>query len=297
MREILARLSDPDALPIVGLLVLFPLMILAFLFLGAREDRRLERGLPGPDAGLPPKVPAWPHLLKRELAAALGVAVLLLVWSILADAPLQAKADPTVMPNPAKAPWYFLGLQELLVYFDPWIAGVVLPLVITLGLASIPYLDPNPSCGGRYTLKRRPLALSLFLFGFALWCALIAVGTFCRGPGWAWFWPWEKWNDSRAALMTPLRPLPEVLGLPPGLPSFAGGLVLLALWFLFVGFALRAVLRRLDPAGRNPLGRGRFLFLVFLSGTMLGVAVKILLHLLLDINYIVVVPWIPRANL
>ena len=297
MREILARLSDPDALPIVGLLALFPLMILAFLFLGAREDRRAEKGLPHPEAALPPKVPTWPHLLKRELAAALAVTILLLVWSILVDAPLQAKADPTVMPNPAKAPWYFLGLQELLVYFDPWIAGVALPILITLGLAAIPYLDPNPSFGGRYTLKKRPLAFSLFLFGFSLWSLLIAVGTFCRGPGWAWFWPWEKWDPNRAALMTPLKPLPQVLGLPAGLPSFAGGLVLLALWFLLVALAARALLRKLDPAGRNPMGRGRFLVFVFLAGTMLGVAVKILLHLLLDVNYILVVPWIPRGNI
>ena len=214
MREFLARLSDPDSLPILGLIVLFPLMTLAFLLMGARRDQRRREGIPSPESGLPPKVPTWPHLLKRELVAALAVSILLLVWSILVDAPLQAKADPTVMPNPAKAPWYFLGLQEVLVYFDPWIAGVALPLLITLGLASIPYLDPNPAGNGRYTLRERPLAVSLFLSGFTMWCALIAVGTFCRGPGWAWFWPWEKWDPNRAALTTPLRPLPEILGLP-----------------------------------------------------------------------------------
>ncbi len=297
MREILARLSNPDALPILGLLLLFPLMVTACLFLGAREDRRRKDGSPSTEKGLPPKVPTWPHLLKRELAAALAVSILLLAWSLLVDAPLQAKADPAVMPNPAKAPWYFLGLQEILVYFDPWIAGVALPLLITFGLASIPYLDPNPGGNGRYTLRERPLALTLFLSGFTLWCLLIAVGTFCRGPGWAWFWPWEKWDPNRAALMTPLRPLPEVLGLPEGLPSFLGGLFLLASWYLLVGLAARAILKKLDPAGWKAFGRGRFLLFVFLAGTMLGVVAKILLHLLADINYILVVPWIPRANI
>ncbi len=297
MHEILVRLSDPDTLPILGLVILFPLAVLAFLLLGARQDRLPRDGPHSPPGEGPSRVPTWPHLLKRELAAALAVTILLLCWSLLVNAPLQEKADPAVMPNPAKAPWYFLGLQEILVYFDPWIAGVVLPLLITLGLASIPYLDPNPAGNGRYTLRERPLALTLFLFGFALWCGLIAVGTFCRGPGWAWFWPWEKWDPNRAALTTPLRPLPEVLGIPPGIPSFLAGLALLLLWYTLVGISSRAVLRRSDPRGWKSMGRGRFLLFVFLAGTMLGVVVKILLHLLLKVNYILVVPWIPRANI
>jgi hypothetical protein len=90
-----------------------------------------------------------------------------------------------------------VGLQELLVYFDPWIAGVVLPNMIILGLMAIPYIDTNPRGIGYYSLKERPLANSLFLFGNALWFILIFIGYYCRGPNWAWYWPWENWLEHK----------------------------------------------------------------------------------------------------
>src|SRR5712691_10599755 len=131
------------------------------------------------------KLDVWPHLVKREYIGAVGTVLFILVWSILMNAPLEAIANPNVTTNPSKAPWYFVGLQELLVYFDPWIAGVLLPGLIIVGLIAVPYIDRNPRGNGYYTLKQRPLAISLYMFGFVImWVVLIVVGTFLRGPNW-----------------------------------------------------------------------------------------------------------------
>ena len=100
--------------------------------------------------------------------------------------------------NPAKAPWYFLGLQEMLVYFDPWMAGVIMPTLIIVGLMVIPYIDANPLGNGYYTYKQRKFAIWTFLFGFiGLWVLMIVIGTFIRGPGWMWFWPGQTWDAQR----------------------------------------------------------------------------------------------------
>ena len=102
-------------------------------------------------------------------------------------------------PNPSKAPWYFLGLQEMLVYFDPWMAGVVLPSLIVVGLMAIPYIDFNKQGNGYYTIKQRKFAYIIFQFGFLeMWVTLIVLGTFLRGP--------------ELELLRPLR----VLGRPQG---------------------------------------------------------------------------------
>ncbi len=139
------------------------------------------------------KVHVWPYLTRIEFLALLLVMIVMLVWSITLNAPLEEPANPTMTPNPSKAPWYFLGLQEMLVYFDPWMAGVVLPSLIIVGLMVIPYIDVNPLGNGYYTFRERAFAISVFLFGFlVLWVSLISLGTFMRGPGWNLFWPWEK---------------------------------------------------------------------------------------------------------
>ncbi|MBL0350028.1 MAG: cytochrome bc complex cytochrome b subunit [Elusimicrobia bacterium] len=153
-----------------------------------------------PLAGDPPekKMEVWPNLVVREYLGAILMLIFLVGWSVLQNAPLEELANPTVTPNPSKAPWYFLGLQELLVYFDPWLAGVKLPGVIALGLIAIPYLDPDPKTGvGYYSIKERPFANTVFLFGVGLWFVLIAIGTFMRGPNWAWYWPWESWASHK----------------------------------------------------------------------------------------------------
>jgi quinol-cytochrome oxidoreductase complex cytochrome b subunit len=150
-----------------------------------------------PLAGDPPekKLETWPHLVVREYIGAVLMLIVLIAWSVLQNAPLEELANPTVTPNPSKAPWYFLGLQELLVYFDPWLAGVVIPNIIIVGLMAIPYIDPDHKTGlGFYSLKERPFANSVFLGGIFFWFILIAIGVWLRGPNWAWYWPWESWE-------------------------------------------------------------------------------------------------------
>ena len=149
------------------------------------------------------ELPTWPYLIRKEFLAAIICTIILIVWSILLDSPLEELSDPTMTPNPAKAPWYFLGLQEMLVYFDPWIAGVVFPMIIIIGLMAIPFVDFNPKGNGYYTFKERKFAMLTFCFGFhILWILLIIVGVFMRGPGWLWFWPWQEWDPHRIAAET-----------------------------------------------------------------------------------------------
>jgi hypothetical protein len=123
------------------------------------------------------------------------VLVVLNVVSLTFNAPLEEIADAARTPNPAKAPWYFLGLQEMLVYYDPWMAGVVLPSVILGGLMAIPYIDFNQKGNGYYCFQDRSFAINTFLFGFLpLWVAMIILGTFIRGPNWNMFGPYEYWD-------------------------------------------------------------------------------------------------------
>src|SRR5574337_2043583 len=139
---------------------------------------------------VPDRVHVWPYLVRNEFICSIIVMVILTVWSIMIDAPLEESANPTQTPNPSKAPWYFLGLQEMLVYFDPWFAGVVMPTLIIVGLMVIPYIDTNPLGQGYYTWKQRKCSIATFLFGFIfLWVLMICIGTFIRGPGYMWFWP------------------------------------------------------------------------------------------------------------
>ena len=116
------------------------------------------------------KIHTWPHLVRGEFLMALFVVVVLTLWSITIDAPLEEPANPTRTPNPSKAPWYFLGLQEMLVYFDPWNAGVVLPSLIIVGLMVIPFIDINPKGNGYYCFKDRKYEILTFFLGFhVLW--------------------------------------------------------------------------------------------------------------------------------
>ena len=172
------------------------------------------------------KVDVWPHLVSRELLAALLMTVILFVWSILMNAPLEGVANLNVTPNPSKAPWYFVGLQELLVYFDPWIAGVVLPTLIVVGLMAIPYVDLNPQGVGRWpkigwkrlgpiampSPKERAFAVNVFMLGTIMWFVLIFIGAYDRGPNWEWYWPWETWSHRRMTKLT-LKNIPNLWGL------------------------------------------------------------------------------------
>jgi quinol-cytochrome oxidoreductase complex cytochrome b subunit len=133
---------------------------------------------------------AWPHLLYRELLVALGVLVALHIVSLVFMAPLEEIADPTRTPNPAKAPWYFLGLQEL-VHYSALAGGVILPTVLVLMLLILPYVDRNSAGAGRWFAPERRVANTVFTALAVVSVGLTIIGTFFRGPNWAWVWPWR----------------------------------------------------------------------------------------------------------
>ena len=191
--------TKPDNIPIV--LVLGSLAF--FTWLSFRKavinDQRIQAGQPPVEAAEKSrKVLVWPDLVYTELIAMVVVVVVLILWSILIKAPIEEPANLARTPNPSKAPWYFLGLQELLVYFDPWLAGVLVPALIIVGLIVIPYVDRNPKGNGYYTLAERKGAIFVFLFGFLiLWTLGCFIGTFLRGPGWNFFGIYEPWDVNK----------------------------------------------------------------------------------------------------
>ncbi len=130
---------------------------------------------------------AWPHLLIRHQVVALAVIALVLALGIAFEAPLRELANPNVTPEPSKAPWYFVGLQELLAHFDPLVAGVLAPAVLVGALLLLPYVDRNPS---RRPEDRR-VALVLFWTIFLALVVLTVIGALFRGPGWGFVLPWE----------------------------------------------------------------------------------------------------------
>src|SRR6516165_11338411 len=133
------------------------------------------------------RVMTYPEVFFRVAVAIEALAIVLVVIALIWNAPLESLADPTHTPNPAKAPWYFLGLQELLHYFPPVVAGVLLPGFVLVGLALLPYVDRNPS----RAFEDRKLSITLFTM-FALFFAVtVLAGSFFRGSGWQWIWPWQ----------------------------------------------------------------------------------------------------------
>lgn len=161
------------------------------------DDKRLLGVVPGKPAVGDRKVLAdddpvmvWPHLLVRHAVAALAVLLVVLVVSLLFDAPLKEIANPTNTPNPEKAPWYFAALQELLAHFHPLVAGVLVPTAIIAGLVALPYMDRNPSLRP----GARRVARATFTAFLVIWIALTLIGFAFRGENWAWVWPWEEWH-------------------------------------------------------------------------------------------------------
>jgi menaquinol-cytochrome c reductase cytochrome b/c subunit len=135
-------------------------------------------------------VMVWPHLLVRHAVAAMSVLLMVLVISVFFDAPLRSVANPTVTPNPEKAPWYFAALQELLSHFHPLIAGVLIPGGIIAGLIALPYIDTSPHTRAR----NRKVAVVTFTIFMVIWIVLTIIGFAFRGPNWGWVWPWNEWH-------------------------------------------------------------------------------------------------------
>jgi len=291
--------TKPDNVPIV--MMMFSVGF--FLWLAFRQaavnDQNMEEGKPLIEAGSDDKVLVWPDLVYIELIALVLCTALLTVWAIVLRAPLEQPADPNVAPNPAKAPWYFLGLQEMLVYFDPWLAGVLLPGLIIVGLIAIPYMDKNPKGNGYYTFKERPFAISTFLIGFViLWVVLIIFGTFLRGPNWNFFGPYEYWDLHRPAALLNREPRDlfwiELLGRPIPtevvwfIPSYLirelPGILLLGAYFVIGPLVMRALFFR---NLYRQIGFVRFSVLSMLLLVMLLMPIKMALRWTLNLHYIV----------
>ena len=216
-------ITKPDNVPIVGLIFLLIFLTWYAMREAVLNDRRIAAGRAPIEKEESDRVWVWPDLVYTELIALIVCSVVLIVWSIFLKAPLEQPANRSVTPNPSKAPWYFLGLQEMLVYFDPWLAGVVLPSLIIVGLIAIPYIDKNPKGNGYYTFNERKAEITLFLFGFViLWSSLIVLGTFLRGPNWNFFGPFEFWDVHKleALVNVNLSEYVWMKALRTGLPSF-----------------------------------------------------------------------------
>ena len=134
------------------------------------------------------KVHVWPHLLVLEFASILSLMAFITVFSALVKAPLLGLADVNATPNPSKAPWYFLGLQELLKMFNPMVAGVLLPGIALVLLAIAPYIDRNPS----HKPTDRKFAITMMTMFLMMWAVLVIIGCFFRGPGFNFTFPWDK---------------------------------------------------------------------------------------------------------
>jgi hypothetical protein len=223
----------------------------------------------------PREVLTFPNLVYREMLAIILACAVLCLWSLAVDAPLKAIADPNWTENPAKAPWYFVGLQEVLVYFDPWIAGVGIPLLIIVGLVAIPYLDPNPAGVGRYNFKDRKFSVSLFMIGYVLWFGLILFGEFFRGPNWQFYWPWEDWSVHKEADH-------ELISFSP-----VWGYITLAVYFIG-GLGLPALLK---PSFFKSLGWKRHTVTWLLVLMMFAVIFKMILRIFFNVKYILATPY------
>jgi cytochrome b/b6/petD-like protein len=286
----------PDNVPITLLLVL----VMSFTFLGFRKaavnDERIGKGLgPLEKEETDQRIFVWPDLVYVEFICLILLTVVLVAWAIGLQAPLEPPANPSKSPNPSKAPWYFLGLQEMLVYYDPWIAGVLLPAMIILGLMALPYIDPNPKGNGYYTFKERPFAISMFLGGFlVLWVSLIILGTFLRGPNWNFFGPFEQWRVEKVEplLNVNLSEYIWVKGLGVGLPKsilVREGFGILGVLFYFGALPPLLAFTVFKKLHRQ-MGFIRYNVMAFLFLMMMALPIKMLLRWTLNLKYIVYIP-------
>jgi hypothetical protein len=290
-------ISLPDNIPIIILNALVFWSTWFAIYKGHQNDLRIEAG-EQPIEGTPEnreKVWAWPNLVYTELFCGILCTIFLIVWAIFFKAPLEEPANPTWAPNPAKAPWYFLGLQEMLVYFDPWMAGVVLPGIIIVGLIAIPFIDINPKGNGYYTFKERKFAISAFLFGWlALWVYLIQVGTFLRGPNWTFYGPFEFWDFHKVVAENNIN-ISEIIwikalsmALPKNILVREVFGLLLTFGYLVGGAVL--LTKKWGASYMERMGTVRYYIMVFLILGMMSLPIKMYLRWFFNLKYIVAMP-------
>jgi hypothetical protein len=272
-------LREPDRL---AFLLLCGLVLLTLLVGAVQARRGRARRAASAEADEP--VTTWPFLVRLELVAALATLLVVSWWAIALPLSLGPPADPTVTPADAKAPWFFVGVQELLQYFDPWLGGVVLPGLSLLGLALLPYLDRRaPEDAGRYAL--RPGALLALGALCGLWLLPSAVGLFLRGENWSFAPLWRP---------PPVldEPMPAVLGsLGERLHLGAVGAQLLGAGLCLAPILLLPLLWAILRRRRAGVGLGRFLIVGTLVVLLFGVAAKVALVAGLRVRYLWVTPW------
>jgi hypothetical protein len=291
MNPFIEIITLPDNIAIVIMIIMVS-FFMVWAFQQAFNNDKLKAAGYAVDGEHDKDVDTFKPLVRIELIISLVVIVFLTIWSIAVDAPLEEIANPTITPNPAKAPWYFLGLQELLVYFDPWLAGVVLPSLIVVGLIAIPYIDINPKGNGYYTFSERKYAILIFSFGFfILWLLLIVIGVFDRGPGWLWYWPWQEWDHQRV-VFEPTRDLTQVIGIESrSIPGFIIGAVVVIGYYIAGMLMPLRYWKKNNPELLSQLGLIRYNIIMFLFITMMSVPIKMILRLVFLVKYVWITPW------
>jgi hypothetical protein len=287
--------TKPDNVPIVGLLILVGYFFWYALRRAVINDARIAQGLPSLEALEPDKTLTWPDLVYTELICMVILTIVLVVWGIVLQAPLEQPASSTVAPNPSKAPWYFLGLQEMLVYFDPWMAGVVLPSMIIVGLMAIPYIDTNKAGNGYFSYSDRKFAFLTFQYGFVvLWVVLILLGTFLRGPNWNFFGPYEFWDLHKVIPLNNVN-LSDIFWIqllgtakpPQILLREAPGILLTLGYFTVVPYLLY---RFCFKKYTEQAGIVRYLTLAILILFMTSLPLKMVLRWTINLKYVVAIP-------
>ncbi|HHT9153027.1 MAG TPA: hypothetical protein ACFYEM_05775 [Candidatus Hypogeohydataceae bacterium YC40] len=218
----------------------------------------------------------FPNFVMKELCVGLAFLIIIFTWAYYKDAPLYELSNPAETPSHIKAAWYFVGLQELLAYFDPYLAGVIIPSLILGGLYLVPFLDPDPVKGiGRFAFKERKFAIGCFLGGYVMWYALLLVGMFFRGTYWSFYWPWEDQSVVKATEVA-LWSFP----LPAGIAFLVcyGLLMLLLPAVIFQDFFFR-------------VGLIRYFITFNLFAAMCFVPIKVLLRNGFHVKYVLVTPW------
>ncbi len=216
----------------------------------------------------------WPDLAIIEFLTAITLTIILVIWALLINVPLLEIVSPGISENPSNAPWYSVGLQELLVYFDPWIAGVIIPGLIIACLMFIPYLGSRSGGSGEASVTLRKFALINFNLGFLMWLLLIFAGYFLRGAERLFYRPWESWEPLKIQgnLWSP-DPLAGLLGIV----VYAGaGMIIPRL--ACPGFYRKCRFRR-------------YVIVMILMLLMYAVPIKIFLRLVFNIKYVLVTPW------
>ena len=289
-------LLKPDNFPI--LLMIYTMFF--FTWYGMKKayvnDSRIDDGKKPTEYHDPEdKVLVWPDLVYIELIALILFMVFLMVWSILVAAPLEEPANPSVTPNPSKAPWYFLGLQEMLVYFDPWLAGVLFPTFIIVGMCAIPYMDINKKGDGYYSFKQRRVGYFIFMYGWlVLWVYLIIIGTFFRGPNWNFFGPFEFWDPHKVVPLNNVnlseyfwvilleQPLPSNILLRESMGFFVTGFYIMILPVLLAKTLFKKMYSAYGPV--------KYTFIMIFGLTMLSLPIKMYLRWIINLKYIVAIP-------